>query len=105
MGHGHEIVRLPLLTRRSEETFILKQQNRRFTIGRYPYISLQQARNEARRKIALKYIPAAAMPTQDAVHLYLENRKSHYKPRTHYQVSWNLKTYFTFQKALHTITA
>lgn len=87
------------------KTFILKQQNRRLTIGRYPYITLQQTRNEARRKIALKYIPAAAMPTQDAVQLYLENRKSHYKPRTHYQVAWNLKTYFAFQKPLHTITA
>jgi len=104
VGHGHEIVRLPLLTRRSEDVHS-QAENRRFTIGRYPYISLQQARNEARRKIALKYIPAAAMPTQDAVHLYLENRKSHYKPRTHYQISWNLRTYFTFQKALHTITA
>src|ERR1700704_6252274 len=63
------------ISRRGTKTFILKQKNKRYTLGRYPYVSLKDAKDEARRRIALKYLPQTSLPARQLIDLYLEARK------------------------------
>ena len=55
------------VTRRGTKTFILKTANRRYSLGRFPYVSLKDARDEARKRIALKYLPAPALPAKTVI--------------------------------------
>jgi len=59
---------------RRAKTFVLKQQNRYYVLGRYPIVGLKQARDEAKRRIALKYFPQQSVNASDAVRLYLEDQ-------------------------------
>src|SRR4051812_24950934 len=56
------------------KTFVLKLNNRRQTIGRYPAITLAEARAEATRRINRKHLTgcATAIPFQDALALFVE---------------------------------
>jgi len=67
------------------KTFVLNQNKTRRTIGRYPDISLSQARTEARRLVAEKTLgkirPQSITYTQ-AVLLFLEEKRERRKERT-----------------------
>lgn len=65
------------VSRRGTKTFILKQANKRYTLGRFlpPYYTLKHAKDEARRRIALKYLPPATIPAQQLVRMYLDARR------------------------------
>ena len=56
-------------------TFVLKHQNRYHVLGRYPIISLKQARDEAKRRLALKYFPQTTLPTGEAIQQYLAHQE------------------------------
>src|SRR5438105_1157159 len=43
------------------KTFVIKHNNRYHVIGRYPAVTLKQARDEAKRRIALRYFPQQAL--------------------------------------------
>ena len=51
---------------RRTKTFIIKQHNRYYVLGRYPIVGLKQARDEAKRRIALKYFPQQSVNASDA---------------------------------------
>ena len=66
-------------------TFILKTQNRFITIGRFPLLSLSQARTEAKRllaEITLGRHRPQSLSYAGAVQLYLEDRARGRRPRT-----------------------
>jgi integrase len=65
------------VSRRGTKTFILKQANKRYTLGRFlpPYFTLKHAKDEARRRMALKYLPPATVSAQQLVSMYLAARR------------------------------
>jgi len=65
------------------KTFVLKHQNRLHTLGRYPIISLKDARSEARRRLSTQHFPERLNP-QSVIKDYLaikarETRSSSFK--------------------------
>src|SRR5262245_28861035 len=67
------------------KTFILKHRNRRITIGRFPLLSLSQARAEAKRQLAeftLGRIRPKSMGFQEAVRIYLEDKAKYRRVAT-----------------------
>lgn len=89
------------------KTFILMhgQERKRTTIGRYPIISLSEARNQAKRILARQTLgrhePERVM-FADAVALYLETKTA--RPSTLKEASRILNRHFTFNKALGAVT-
>lgn len=78
-------------------TFILLKNKRRIVIGRYPIISLQQARAEARRRLAeftLGHVQPSSMPFDEAVELYLSTNFADAKKTTAYEARRLLKVVF-----------
>lgn len=65
------------------KTFVLKKNNRYIVLGRYPLISLRQARDEARRRLALRYFPQQSVNVREAVREFLITRQDTLKPSTH----------------------
>ncbi|MEZ0304806.1 MAG: integrase arm-type DNA-binding domain-containing protein, partial [Hyphomicrobiaceae bacterium] len=65
---------------KSTRTFVLKKDNRYHTLGRWPAVSLKQAREEAKRRLALKYFPQPTTAPPDAIDQYLEHQKSRIRP-------------------------
>lgn len=61
-------------------TFVIKQANRYHVFGRYPIVSLKQAREEAKRRLALKYFPQQSIKAQEAIALYLGAKRSELRP-------------------------
>ncbi len=53
------------------KTFVLKVGNKWYSLGRYPIISLKQARDEAKRRLALKWFPDASEQAPEAAKKYL----------------------------------
>ncbi len=72
------------------KTFVLKQHNRYHIVGRYPITSLQQARNEAKRRLALKYFPDPTLPTPKAIERFLEARRPSLRPSSFSRYQLNL---------------
>lgn len=67
------------------KTFVLKYKNRRISIGRYPIISLSEARTEAKRMLAeftLGKSRPRNMTYDEAVTLFLEEKTRTKRPRT-----------------------
>lgn len=67
------------------KTFILKHRNRRITIGRFPLLSLAQARQQARLYLAeatLGRLRPKSMGYLEAVELYLEDKARRRRPST-----------------------
>lgn len=91
-------------------TFILLKNKRRIVIGRYPIISLQQARTEARRRLAeftLGHVKPCSMPFDEAVELYLSTNFADAKKTTAYEARRLLSVVFLpvfRKKALEVIT-
>ena len=82
------------VSERGTKTFILKRDNTRYTLGRYPYVSLKQARDEAHRRIGLKYAPRDTQPAQDLIDTYLAEKKPNVRPASFYRISFHLKRDF-----------
>jgi integrase len=82
------------ISRRGTKTFILKQRNKRYTLGRYPFVTLKQAREEAHRRIALKYLPQNSLPAQQLIDLYLEARRSELRQASFYGAEYHLRRSF-----------
>lgn len=69
------------------KSFVLKKNNRYHVLGRYPVITLKQARDEAKRRLALKYFPETGLQAKEAVRLFLEAKKATQRPKSHYLYS------------------
>ena len=75
------------------KTFLIKQQNRRITIGRYPTITLAQARDQARTIFAeftLGRIRPQSITYPQAVDLFLAEKRKSRRPRTADDYQWLL---------------
>ena len=70
--------------RASSKTFVLKRGQQRFVLGRYPAVSLKEARAEAHRRIALKYFPSESIRAHAAIQQYLAAKKAEHRPNTQY---------------------
>jgi integrase len=64
------------------KTFILNAGKRRVTLGRYGVVTLKQARDEAKRRIGLKFLPQSSPQAPEAAQWYLNAIKSEKKPGT-----------------------
>src|ERR1700729_3318640 len=67
------------------KTFVLKHQNRFHTIGRFPLLSLSDARTEAKRMLAeftLGRIRPQSITTKQAIELFLNEKKKSRRERT-----------------------
>jgi integrase len=79
---------------RRSKTFVLKQRNRYFVLGRYPIIRLKEAREEARRRLALKYFPAPAIPTKTAIEQFLAAQMTRVRPASYAIFQYHLHEHF-----------
>jgi integrase len=74
------------------KTFIAKVRNRRITIGQYPVMSLQEARNKA---LVLKGSATARQAPEttlrDAIHMFLAHHCKSYRPRSLAEITRLLK--------------
>ena len=91
-------------------SFILKKDNSRQAIGRWPVVSLQQARTEARRRLAvmtLGFADATQHSFDAALQLYLEQYVPRLRKTTAYEkerlLRRNVRPHLQ-RKALHAIT-
>lgn len=67
------------------KTFVLNRRGTFITVGRYPIVSLSEARTEAKRLLAeytLGRIRPQSVSYQEAVELFLEEKRRTQKPRT-----------------------
>jgi len=85
------------------KTFVLKLRTGRQAIGRYPIITLAEARNEAKRILAertLGKIRPTSITYPQAVRLFIEDKKQSSRPTTADQYEWFLgRLNFTCQLA------
>jgi Arm DNA-binding domain/Phage integrase family len=89
------------------KTFLLKHDNRRITLGRYPVISLQNARGEARRLLAeftLGRIRPQSLAYSEAVKLFLADKAKTTRPRTLTDYKRHLARHFPFKGQLIDVT-
>lgn len=86
------------------KTFVLKQRNRRYSLGRYPYVTLKQARQEALRRIGLKYAPKAATPVDELIQTYLAHQAKRVRPGSLSRFKRHLSQHFPFKGDLNTLT-
>jgi len=89
------------------KTFLLKRDNRRITLGRYPVISLQDARVEAKRLLAeftLGRLRPQSLPYSEAVKLFLAEKAKSARPRTIADYTRMLAVHFPFKGQLMDIT-
>jgi hypothetical protein len=63
-------------------------------LGRVGVTPLKEARDEARRRLALKYFPQTGLAAQEAIDLFLEDRKQSQRPKSHYLYSRALAASF-----------
>src|SRR5262249_6777850 len=88
------------------KTFILKIHNGRQAIGRYPLLSLSQARTEAKRLLAertLGKIRPQSITYPQAVKLFIEEKRKNRRKNTFEGYEWLLNR-FTFTGQLTDIT-
>ena len=89
------------------KTFLLKRDNRRITLGRYPVISLQDARSEAKRLLAeftLGRLRPQSLPYSEAGKLFLADKAKSLRPRTLADYTRMLSVHFPFKGQLRDIT-
>jgi integrase len=94
------------VSRGGSKTFMLKYRDRRVTLGRFPVLSLADARGEARRIIAeftLGKLRPNAISYEDATNLFLEEKRKTRRARTADHYEWLLGL-FNFKGNLSTIT-
>jgi hypothetical protein len=76
------------------KTFVLKHRNHYFVLGRYPIIRLKEAREEARRRLALKYFPQPAIPTKTAIEQFLAAQRTRVRPASYEIFRYHLNEHF-----------
>ncbi len=89
------------------KTFVLKHENRRITLGRFPVISLQDARIEAKRLLAeftLGRLRPQSLPYSQAVKLFLADKEKTVRPRTLADYKRMLAVHFPFKGQLTDVT-
>lgn len=75
------------------KTFVLNHRNTLITIGRYPLTTLSEARTEAKRLLAeftLGRIRPQSITYQEAVKLFIEDKKRSRRPTTYNAYEWLL---------------
>ena len=75
------------------KTFVLNRRNNLITIGRYPLISLSDARTEAKRLLAeftLGKVRPQSVTFPEAVGLFIEDKKRSRRPNTYEGYEWFL---------------
>ena len=85
------------------KTFILNVSNSRRTIGRYPVLSLSEARTEAKRMLAEKTLGKLrpqALTYQAALKLFLEEKRNARRTNTVNDYEYYLGRFFNFQGQL-----
>ena len=90
------------------KTFILKHQNRFHTIGRFPVLSLADARAEAKRMLAeftLGRIRPQSMTVKQAIQAFLGEKEKSRRPRTVQDYKWLLNRHFAFPGQLTDVTS
>src|SRR5437899_2773856 len=85
------------------KTFVLNIHNARRSIGRYPIVSLAQARQEAKRMLAEKTLgkvrPQSISFTQ-ALQLFLNEKRKTRRAATHQNLKLRLNQHFAFKGQL-----
>ncbi len=76
------------------KTFIVKQENRRHTIGRYPDLSLSDARAQAKKLMASPPPPASSLTFREAHELFLSTHCANARPRTQRDYDHILRRHF-----------
>jgi integrase len=95
------------LSQGGSKTFVLKHDNRRITLGHFPIISLQDARDEAKRLLAeftLGRLHPQNISVKVAVDDYLAEKAKNRRPRTVQDYRWLLHRHFLFPGRLGDIT-
>ncbi|MGE3701851.1 MAG: integrase arm-type DNA-binding domain-containing protein, partial [Hyphomicrobiaceae bacterium] len=64
------------------KTFVINAGKRRISLGRVGIVTLKQARDEARRRIGAKFLPAVSPNAQDAAQWYLDAIQGQRSPAT-----------------------
>jgi hypothetical protein len=86
------------VARGGTKTFVLKKDNKRHVIGRYPIVTLKQAREEARRRLALKYFPQPTISTAQAIEEYLAHQQTRIRPSSYTRFKLHLARDFPEQR-------
>ena len=89
------------------KTFLLKHDNRRITIGKYPVVTLANARNEAKRLLAeftLGRLRPQSLRYQEAVQQFLAEKAKSARPRTVADYKRHLSKHFPFKGQLADVT-
>ena len=89
------------------KTFILKHQNRFTTIGRFPVLSLSEARTEAKRLLAeytLGRVRPQSITFPQAIEVFLSEKEKGRRPRTVADLKDRLSRHFPFTGQLADVT-
>jgi integrase len=89
------------------KTFVLKLDNARRAIGRYPVITLSEARTEAKKILAertLGRVRPGSISFATAKELFLAEKKKTRRPRTHHNLKQRLDLHFKFSGQLADFT-
>lgn len=89
------------------KTFVLNIHNARRSIGRYPIISLAEARQEAKRLLAEKTLGKSrpqSVPYAKALDEFLEEKQKTRRPATYQNLRLRLKQHFTFKGPIAGVT-
>jgi integrase len=89
------------------KAFLLKHDNRRITIGKYPIVSLGDAREAAKRLLAeftLGRLRPQSLRYQEAVQLFLADKAKSARPRTVADYTRHLSKHFPFKGQLAEVT-
>ena len=78
---------------RRSKTFVLKNNNKYHTLGRWPSVSLKMARDEAKRRLALKYFPKTT-PSKVALEEYFAHQEARLRPGSFIQFKHHLNRHF-----------
>jgi integrase len=91
------------ISRRSK-TFVLKKDNKYHSLGRWPSVSLKQAREEAKRRFALKYFPKTQPSLQTAVQEYMVHQEARLRPGSFLQFRHHINRHFPLHLSFSTLS-
>lgn len=85
------------------KVFILKTGNKRHSLGRYPHVSLKEARAEAHRRLSLPHLPSTSRTFEDTKKEFMGEYERKNKPLT-VEGTRRLLTYFDCTTHIHSFT-
>jgi integrase len=89
------------------KTFVLKLHNSRRAIGRYPTVSLSEARTEAKRTLAEKTLGRVrplSITVKQALKFFIEDKKLRRRARTVQSYEYDLNKHFSLPGLLEDVT-